>query len=302
MNPQYRTDEDVAVCRALHRKHGTTYYFSTLRFPADIKWQVHGLYGFVRIADEWVDNPGGLTIQEQRSKLEAWRDSMVRGIAGEKPEHPAMRVFCDAIRERNLPVQEAHCFLNAMIMDLDKARYETYEELREYVRGSASAIGILMCSIIGAPSDSDTIAQAQSLGEAMQLTNFLRDVAEDYRRGRIYLPQEDMARFGVSNQDIACGKLTSNVKQLIQFEIERARGLYAYSDAGIQKLPKHAQKAILLARLLYSQILDQIEANEYQIFDRRVRTNLAQKLLCAAKVGVASHRILEHLNQSGRAI
>ena len=302
MTSRFATPEDVAVCKALHRKHGTTYYFSTLRFPAEMKWQVHGLYGFVRIADEWVDNPQGLSLDAQRAHIENWRESLVNGIAGVYPEHPAMRVFCDAIRVSDLPIDEAHCFLNAMIMDLDRTRYETYEELRDYMRGSASAVGILMCAIIGAKSDDETIMRAQSLGEAMQLTNFLRDVAEDYKRGRIYLPQEDMARFGVTDEDIARNKLSDNFKDLLKFEIERARGLYAYSDIGIQNLPVQARKAVLLARILYSKILDQIEAADYQIFDRRVRTHLGQKVFCAARVGFASHRILEQLKQSGRAI
>jgi len=292
----YSTRQDIELCRAIHKQHGTTYYYATHRFPSSIKWRVHGLYAFVRIPDEWVDGSDGLTKLEKRSLLENWRTEMAAGLNGCCPTHPAMRVFCDAAIESGMPATEAHCFLDAMEKDLDCDRYATYEELRGYIRGSASAIGILMCYALGVTPGQDTLTYASTLGEAMQLTNFLRDIREDFERGRIYLPEEDMKRFGVSESDIALHRNTANFQKLMKFEIGRARSLYSQADPGIERLPVQVRKAVLLGRLLYSQILDRIEDQEYDVFTRRARTNLSQKAACATMVAVASKRILARLN------
>lgn len=296
---RYRSAQDVAVCREIHKRFGTTYYYSTLRFPEEIKWRVHGLYAFVRVPDEIVDNPEHLTLDQRRDELENWRRQMVRGVAGERPEHPAMRVFCDVVAECGLPLEEAHAFLDAMAMDLDRTRYETYDDLRGYMRGSASAVGVLMCYAMGADTTPDVISRAAALGEAMQLTNFLRDLGEDFGRGRIYLPLEDLARFGVTEDDIAARRLTDGFKRLMRFEIERARGLYSYADPGIPRLPAETRKAVLLARILYSQILDRIEAQDYDVYAQRARTKLPQKAAWAVRVALRSDQILAHLSASG---
>jgi len=299
MRAPYRTPQDVETCRQIHKRYGTTYYYSTLRFPAEIKWRVHGLYAFVRVPDEWVDNPSQLDFVDPRQEIEGWRSQMVKGIKGTRPDHPALRVFCDAVQECGLPVAEAHLFLDAMIMDLDRNRYQTYEDLRDYMRGSAAAVGVLMCHAMGGQTDEDSVHRAKALGEAMQLTNFLRDIREDYDRGRIYLPQEDLSRYGVTEGDIAEGRNNDSFKDLMRFEIERARQLYAYSDPGITRLPAEARKAVLLARILYSQILDRIEDQNYDVFSRRARTNIVQKASWALRVAVKSDRILANLSAQG---
>lgn len=292
---RYHDERDLSYCRRLHREYGKTYYYSTLRFPADVKWRVHGLYGFVRVADEWIDNPGSLSLAEQKAKLEEWRTMMNDGMAGIRPDHPAMRVFCDAARQTGMPMSEAHAFLDAMAMDLTKARYADYDELREYMRGSASAVGVMMCSMMGSPMDEDTMDRAMALGEAMQMTNFLRDIGEDFWRGRIYMPLEDLARFNVTEEDIAAGRITEGFLDLMRFEIDRTRRIYEYADPGIARLPAEVRKAVLLARILYSRILDRIEANSYDVFRYRARTSFAEKSHWAVRVATRSTHILEHL-------
>lgn len=292
----YATRADLELCRRIHKKFGTTYYYATQRFPERIRRRVNAIYAFVRIADEWVDNPNGLSLETQRANLEDWRSQMVRGLAGERPEHWAMRAFCDTMLECQIPVEEAHCFLDAMIQDIDCAEYETYEDLRDYMRGSASAIGIMMCYAMDAPTDEDTILRAKALGEAMQLTNFIRDVGEDIRdRRRIYLPLEDLRRFGVSADDIRKGVVTPEFESLLKFEIERARELYRFSDPGTYRLPRRMRKAVLVSRILYSEILGRVEANGYDVFTKRARTSRWQKLFCAARVVTDDERILVHL-------
>ncbi|MDR3692726.1 MAG: phytoene/squalene synthase family protein [Fimbriimonas sp.] len=286
MKDHYSSPQDIELCRKIHKAHGTTYYYSTRRFPASIRWRVHGLYAFVRIADEWVDNPDGIEPCQQRNLIETWRKEMVAGVAGKCPNHPVLRVFCDAFRECDMPIREAHCFLDAMLMDIDRRRYASFNELRHYMRGSASAVGILMCSAMGVTCDEEIVESAKALGEAMQLTNFLRDIGEDYLRGRIYLPQEDMERFGVDELGIAQKCCTPAFKKLMRYEIARARDLYCESDRGIDSLPSQIRRPVLLARTLYAKILDKIEEQGYDVFTQRARTTKCEKIWAAAKVTV----------------
>ena len=179
-----------------------------------------------------------------------------------------------------------------MEMDLEVTRYQTSEDLRGDMRGSAAAVGIMMCSVMGATIDADLLACASALGEAMQLANFIRDVGEDTDRGRIYLPLEDLSHFGVSEEDVLNGRMSPAFKDLIRFEIARARDLFAKSDAGIARLPRQAQIPVLLARVLYSQILDRVEANHYDVFTRRARTGLLAKGYQALRICLFRNRIL----------
>ncbi len=295
MKTNYASASDIEQCRRIHKKFGTTYYYSTLRFPKRIQWKVHAIYAFVRVPDEWVDNPGEMDCSQRLSLLKDWRDQLIRGIEGKCPEHFAMRAFCDAAAESRIPLNEALLFLDAMEMDVSKSRYQTYEELERYMRGSASAIGVMMCYAMCARTDFDTISRAKALGEAMQLTNFLRDISEDLDRGRIYLPLEDMKRFGVTESDLRSKVVTPQFKDLMKFEIERARKLYLDSDYGIYKLPPKMRKAVLLSRLLYSQILDRIEAQDYDVFRQRARTNSLHKARCAMRVMLKDKAILTKL-------
>ena len=295
MKTNYASASDIEQCRRIHKKFGTTYYYSTLRFPKRIQWKVHAIYAFVRVPDEWVDNPGEMDCNQRLGLLKDWREQLNRGIEGKCPEHFAMRAFCDAAAESRIPLNEALLFLDAMEMDVSKSRYQTYEELERYMRGSASAIGVMMCYAMCARTDFDTISRAKALGEAMQLTNFLRDISEDLDRGRIYLPLEDMKRFGVTESDLRSKVVTPQFKDLMKFEIERARKLYLDSDYGIYKLPPKMRKAVLLSRLLYSQILDRIEAQDYDVFRQRARTNSLHKARCAMRVMLKDKAILTKL-------
>ena len=295
MKTNFATAADIEQCRRIHKKFGTTYYYSTLRFPKKIQGRVHAIYAFVRVPDEWVDNPGDMTDEERLALLRDWRDQLVRGLNGECPEHFAMRAFCDAAIESRIPLEEMMLFLDAMEMDITKSRYETYEELRDYMRGSASAIGVMMCYAMCARTDHDTISRAKALGEAMQLTNFLRDIREDFERGRIYLPLEDMKQFGVTEASLKSKVVSTEFVELMKFEIDRARNLYLNSDLGIYRLPPTMRKAVLLSRLLYSQILNRIEDQNYDVFRQRARTNSFHKAKCALKVIVLDKQILTKL-------
>jgi phytoene synthase len=275
---------DHRICRDLHRQYGTTYYYASQLFPARLKPKVHAVYGFVRVPDEWVDNPGTMTAAQQLEKLRVYREQLLAGLDGARPAEPVLRAFCDVAREAAIPVSEPLCFLEAMEMDVRVARYETISDLLGYTRGSAAAVGLMMCHVLEVNLTDDMAIAARNLGDAMQLTNFLRDVGEDYRRGRIYLPREDMAQFGVTDADIDAGRVTDAWRQLMAFEIDRARKLYATTDDAIRRLPVYVRRPVKLARILYSQILDQIEANDFDVFRQRARTTKTQKVRGLAKV------------------
>lgn len=284
VNGVFADAADYAVCGQLHRRHGTTYYFASQRFRPDARRRTHALYGFVRVPDEWVDNPNGLTLKQRVNALSRWRRQLLDGMDGVKPAHPVMRAFCDVVRETGMPLEEPLCFLDAMEQDLAIGRYETFTDLRGYMRGSAAAVGMMMCHVLGASITPQAERAACALGEAMQLTNFLRDVGEDADRGRIYLPLEDLASFGVAEDEVLNGQISDRFLNLMKFEIRRARALYAEADKGIPLLPPDTRKAVLLARILYSRILDRIEKRGYDVFTGRARTGKLEKLAVAIKV------------------
>src|ERR1700733_13285115 len=175
---------DHAECRRLHRRFGTTYYFATQRLPKYLRRRVHALYGFVRVPDEWMDNDPRVSRAEREQRLNGYRNELIRGMDGVRPSYAVLRAFCDVAREASLPLDEPLRFLDAMEQDLYVNRYETYRELRGYMRGSAAAIGLMMCDLLEVQTNEMTRLAAIALGDAMQLTNFLRDMGEDMRRGR----------------------------------------------------------------------------------------------------------------------
>jgi phytoene synthase len=270
-------------CRAINRHYGKTYYFSTQFFPADLRPAVHALYAWVRTPDEGVDNPDGLSLDAQRDKLRQWRDVTAAAVKSGQSAHPVLHAWADAARRHEVPAEYMRDFLGAMEMDLTVSAYETFEDLQRYTWGSASVVGLMMCHLVGA-RDPAAVPHAASLGLAMQLTNFLRDVGEDWReRRRIYLPREDLSRFGVTEDDIAGERLTENFCALVRFEAERTRALYAHADEGFAFIPAEARLPIRLARVLYARILDKIEQNRCDVFTRRARVPTWEKLVTLAR-------------------
>ena len=270
-------------CRRVNRHYGKTYYFSTCLFPAPLRPAVHALYAWVRYPDEWLDNPGGLSPEAQRNKLAEWRDATADALKTGDSPHPVLFAFADAARRHEVPFAHMRDFLAAMEMDLTVSSYETFEDLQRYTWGSASVVGLMMCRLIGA-TDAAAAPYAADLGLAMQLTNFLRDVGEDWRdRGRIYLPLEDLRRFGVTEADLAENRLSDNFCALVRFEAERTRAIYARADAGFDHIPVGARLPVRMARILYARILDKIEQNRCDVLSRRARVPTWEKLALLAR-------------------
>lgn len=284
MTTPLATEQDYAECSRLHRHYGTSYYFASRRLPPQIRKQVDAVYGFVRVPDEWVDNPEIDSPDRIAESLRGYRQALLATMYGVVPNHPVLRAFSDVMQETGMKFDEPLAFLDAMELDLTTFRYPTYADLRGYMRGSAVAVGGMLLYVFNSTDDPETRDRARCLGEAMQLTNFLRDVGEDYRRGRIYLPLDEMAQFGVTESQIHEGVVNEAWRELMRFNITRARGLFDQSDAGIVRLPKEVRFGVALARELYAKILDKIELNDYDVFSQRASTSPQDKMVIAWRV------------------
>ena len=270
-----------AECKRLNSLHGKTYYLATLLLPKEKRPHVHALYGFARYADEIVDDLAStLTIPEKAALLKEWGDGVLRDIQqGTSSDHIG-RALVDTVRRFDIPISYFEAFLHSMTMDLSVTHYQTYDDLMEYVYGSAAVIGLQMVPILGY-SDSAAFAAAEKLGIAFQLANFIRDVGEDLDRGRIYLPLEDLAAVGVTPEILAGRKLTSEIKRALEFQIARVRRLQSEASAGIELLDPVSQPCILAASELYCGIVDEVEKINYEVFTKRATTSTWRRLKVA---------------------
>jgi phytoene synthase len=268
-------------CRELHRRHGRTYYLATRLLPAWKRRHVHALYGFTRYADEIVDQTAVLSPEERATRLNAWSDRFVAGLRGEPIDDPLLPAVLHTIAVFDLDVADFATFLRSMAMDLTVSRYETYADLIEYMEGSAAAIGTMMLPILGSATPAAAREPARQLGIAFQLTNFIRDVAEDLERDRVYLPLEDLSRFGLTPDDVRPGN--PKVKPLIRYEVDRARGHYALAAPGIPMLDPASQACMRTAFALYAGILDEVEAAGYDVFSRRATVPNSRRAAVAVR-------------------
>jgi 15-cis-phytoene synthase len=268
-------EDSYERCRQLNKQHGTTYYWSTLVLPKIKQHHVHALYGFARYADDIVDDLGDDAPVEQRAEaLAAFGDQFFRDLEAGHSDHLVLKAVVHTVRAFDIDPECFRRFLRSMTMDLTVTSYETWDDLLVYMDGSAAVIGEMMLPILE-PSSPEATVHARDLGNAFQLTNFLRDVDEDLDRGRVYVPQEDLRRFGADPWKRA---VTPEWVDLMQFEIERCRELYRSADLGVALLPEREGRCIESARVLYSRILEVIEDQDYDVFSRRARVPTWKKV------------------------
>ncbi len=275
--------ESYELCRLVQKAHSRTYYFSTRFFPPPVRPRVHALYAFMRYADEIVDNPGLTNLEEQLGGLEAFERETMAAVAGEPVANPVLRAYADTVRACGIEPAHITAFMESMKMDTRVSRYETYEDLEAYTYGSAAVVGLMMSRVIGV-TDGRSTPHAEALGVAMQLSNFLRDIGEDWRRGRIYLPLEDLARFEYSEDDLAAKVVDERFIGLMEFEIGRTRAIYDFAGDGMGYIPRGRRFPVLVARELYEAILDRIQAQCYEVYSQRADTSQAYKIGVMAKV------------------
>jgi phytoene synthase len=273
--------ESYDLCRRVQKAHSKTYHFSTRFLPPEVRPHVYALYAFMRYADEIVDNPHGSSLEEQYAALDEFENETVAAVMGEGTVNPVLHAFSNTVRARGIELGTITDFMKSMKMDTHVFRYETYEDLEVYVYGSAAVVGLMMCRAIGV-EDGAADRHAEALGVAMQLSNFLRDMKEDWGRGRIYVPLEDLEHFGYTKEDLEKGTVDERFVELMKFEIARARKLYRVADEGMKYIPRGRRYPVMVARELYAAILDRIEAQNYDVFSQRAETSLSYKLRIAA--------------------
>ena len=293
--------ESYELCRRVQKAHSRTYYFSTRLFPAEVRPRVHALYAFMRYADEIVDSPHDLPLDAQLDALEAFEAETMAAVAGEVVSNPVLRAYADTVRSCGIDPATIKAFMESMKMDTRVFRYPTFEDLEVYTYGSAAVVGLMMCRVVGA-AQGEADPHAEALGVAMQLSNFLRDIGEDWRRGRVYLPLEDLRAFGYAEEDLAAGVVDERFVDLMRFEIDRARRLYAYADEGIGFIPRGRRYPVVVARELYAAILDRIEAQRYDVYGRRAEVSRPAKVAVAARRAAGDPgEILARMRASGKA-
>ncbi|GAA1585602.1 phytoene/squalene synthase family protein [Actinoplanes couchii] len=256
-------------CREIHRAHGRTYYLATRLLPAWKRRHVHALYGFTRYADEIVDRTESRPAAERAALLTEWGDRFMAGLRGEPTDDPLLPAVLHTIAVFDLDLTDFEKFLRSMAMDITVAGYPTYDDLLDYMEGSAAVIGTMMLPILESSDLAAAREPARQLGFAFQLTNFIRDIAEDVDRGRIYLPQEHLDEFGVTADDLRRGVATPPIKNLIKAEVARAREHYVLAAPGIPLLEPTSQACMRTAFQLYGGILDEIEALDHDVFRQR---------------------------------
>lgn len=268
-----------AFCEDLARSQAGNFYPAFRVLPRDQRLSMCALYAFMRIADDLSDEPG--EVATKRTQLTQWRLALHEALAGAY-SHPSHEALHDTVRRHGIPVQYLEEVIDGVEMDLEPVRFATLAELRLYCYRVASAVG-LACIHIWGFSDERAKHYAEQAGLAFQLTNILRDLGEDAARGRIYLPAEDLARFGYDANRLLRGERDEAFRALMRFEIERARGFYEASWPLVPLLSKPGRAVFLTMARTYRALLDVMEQRDFDVFSSRVRVPSWRKFLFALR-------------------
>jgi phytoene synthase len=272
-------DLSYARCRAIAKEHSKTFYFASLFMNHEQRRAIWAVYAFCRTADDLVDSSASARLR--LAAIDRWHDEVLAAYEGQ-PRHELTVALADAVRRFGIPLQPALDLLRGARKDVTVRRYETYGELQDYCYLVASTVGLLTCPIFG--YEPGALEYGVALGRAMQMTNILRDVGEDARMGRIYLPAEDLRSFGYPEAALLSGVVDERFVALMKFQIERVRELYDLAAPGIELLAPGSRYTVRVALRLYRKILVEIERNGYDVFTRRAFVPLRTKLVMAARV------------------
>jgi phytoene synthase len=253
-------------------EHSKSFYLASALLPEEKRSAVRALYAFCRTVDDIVDES---TDDERESKLDYWRGMIEHGSFLD--DDLVAAAWADTLARCHIPRHYALQLIDGVSRDLTQSRYQTFDDLATYCYGVASTVGLMSMYIVGFKS-SEAVPYAIKLGVALQMTNILRDIGEDFRNGRLYLPRAELLFYGLREQDIADGRITDNWRQFMRFQIERTRQIYAESWAGVKMLEREGQLAIGAASVFYQGILDEIEKNDYDVFTRRANLSALGKL------------------------
>ncbi len=266
-------------CQERAAGSGSSFYYSFLFLEPRRRQAITALYAFCREVDDVVDECPDAAVS--RTKLAWWRGE-VRALYEGRPSHPVTQALAVSLQQFSLPQEQLLEIIDGMEMDLDQVRYADFRALHLYCYRVASVVGLLAAEIFGY-RERQTLKYAHDLGLAFQLTNIIRDVGEDARRGRVYLPQDELARFGVSEDDLLQARYGDNFRQLMAFQVERAQATYAQAFAQLPAADRKAQRAGLIMAAIYRATLDEIVRDDYRVLDQRISLPPLRKLWLAGR-------------------
>lgn len=283
-------------CQQKAAASGSSFYYSFLFLPDDKRTAITALYAFCREVDDVVDECSDAGVAH--TKLQWWREEVQR-LFERKPRHPVTQALAPHLDTFRLPQEYFQEIISGMEMDLEQAGYETFEQLKLYCYRAASVVGLLSVGIFGY-TDPKTLDYARDLGMAFQLTNILRDVREDATRGRIYIPAEELERFGVSLEALLQFKTTEQIRRLFEFQAQRARGYYR---SALQQLPpadRPNQRSGLIMAAIYEKLLDEIEADGFRVLEQRISLTPLRKLWIAWRIANREKKLSKTASRKAR--
>lgn len=289
-------EDAYALCEQITLQHSKTFYVASALLPPAKRRAVRALYAFCRVTDDLVDQAPAGTSRDDA--LRAWQET----VFADHPAHdqPVALAWADTRARFHIPHGYALQLIEGCARDIRQTRYETFDDLAEYSYGVASTVGLMAMHIVGF-AGAEAIPYAVRLGVALQITNILRDVGEDWRNGRLYLPREELREFNLTEADIARGVVTPAWREFMRFQIERNRRLYAESIGGVALLNANGRLAIAAAARLYEAILKDIEAHDYDVFSRRARISTVGKLRRLPGIWWYSSRVKVQTGRGGTA-
>jgi phytoene synthase len=264
-------DPSYAFCRAVARKRAKNFYYAFVLLPRQQRDAMCAIYAFMRYCDDLSDEPGA-----SREPLERWRCALVDALGGKFDSYPAWPAFYDTVQRYRIPHEYFFQMIEGVMSDLEPRRFASFEELYHYCYQVASVVGLSTIHVFGFDS-AGALPLAEKCGVAFQLTNILRDIGEDAARGRIYLPAEDLKRFGVSAADLEAGRRAPEFLQLMQFEAARARSYYNESQPLVDVVHKRSRPGLRALIGIYSRLLDRIQERNFDVFSQRVSLSVAEK-------------------------
>lgn len=274
-------EQSYDYCRRIARSRAKNFYYSFLLLSEQQRKAMCAIYAFMRYCDDLSDEPGA-----NAAAMERWRCEMENALEGRFSDHPVWPAFHHTVRRFGIPHQYFRDMIDGVASDLEPRQFETFDELYRYCYQVASVVGLTTVHIFGFDTRS-ALNLAEKCGVAFQLTNILRDIREDAERGRIYLPAEDLRRFGVTAEDLKAGKRDENFLRLMQFEAARARAYYDESRPLLDLIHPRSRPSLLALITIYSRLLERIQSTNYDVFTRRVRLSAMEKswILVRALVG-----------------
>ena len=278
-----------ATCRSITKHYAKTFYMATRFLPNHKQRSIFAIYALCRYLDNLVDESEDLINQKKINhsqiydKLADWKSKLQSTYDGNLQDDAILYAFSDVLKRYYIPIDLPFLLVEGVYTDLVKNRFQTFDEVYDYSYKVASVVGLITSKVFGY-QDLKAKQYAIDLGIAMQLTNIIRDVGEDIERSRIYLPMEDLHRFNVDEQKFLSGTMTPNTKNLLAFQVNRARSYYQKAEPGIQLLDRDSRLPVYLASRNYSRILDKVEENNYDVFSQRAYLNSTEKLRILPKV------------------